>query len=328
MINPVKFLRNRKVGLALGSGGAKGLSHIAVLEYLENMKIPVDMIAGSSIGAVIGSVYLCGSLNNLKKDMLSFSKKELLSIADITLPKSGLVKGNNFIKFLNKYIPSGAKIEDLPKPMAIVATDYFTGKPVIFRKGNILEAIRASISIPGVFVPATHGSTFLLDGGVANPLPVDVVKNMGAGLTIAVNLHPHLKVSEIKRYVKKGAAKIGLEIFSEDIQYADEKHGVSVPDQKMDNSVWFKNINQWITREKEKDNYPSIFEVLFQSIDIMEYVNTQNMLKYNSPTVLIEPDLLHTGTLDFHKADNIINGGIAATADKRFELIRKIKFWI
>ena len=163
---------------------------------------------------------------------------------------------------------------------------------------------------------------------MSNPLPVDVVKKMGAGLTIAVNLHPHLKVSEIKRYVKSGAAKIGIEIFPEDIQYADEKHGVSVPDNKKGAGGWLKNINQWLNRENEKNNHPNIFEVLFQAIDIMEYVNTQNMLKYNSPTVLIEPDLLHMGTLDFHEAKNIIDVGKAAAADKRFELIRKIKFWI
>jgi NTE family protein len=328
MINPVKYFRNRKVGLALGSGGAKGLSHIAVIEYCANMKIPIDMISGSSIGAVIGAVYLCGNLNRLKEDMLSFSKKEFLSIADLTLPKSGLLKGNNFIKFLTKYIPADAKIENLPKPLAIVATDYFTGKPIIFRKGNILEAIRASVSIPGVFVPAAYSSTYLLDGGVSNPLPVDVVKKMGAGLTIAVNLHPGLKVSKIKKYVKTGAGKIGIDIFAEELQYADDKLRVSVPDNKKSLTGWFSNIEQWLSREKEKDIHPSIFEVLFQAIDIMEYVNTQNTLKYHTPTVLIEPALLQTGTLDFHDAKNIITAGYAASADKKFELIRKIKFWI
>lgn len=316
------------MGLALGSGGAKGLSHIAVIEYLENMKIPVDMISGSSIGAVIGAVYLCGNLTRLKEDMLSFSKKEFLSIADIAIPKSGLLKGKNFINFLSKYIPADARIEHLPKPLAIVATDYYTGKPIIFRKGNILEAIRASISIPGVFVPAVYGSTFLLDGGVANPLPIDVVKDMGAGIIIAVNLHPRLKVSELKKYVKKSAAKIGIKLFHEKIQYADEKKTVSVPEHKKISDGWFKNIDQWLSREKEKEQYPSIFEVLFQSIDIMEYVNTQNTLKYHKPTVLIEPDLLQTGTLDFHNAAFIITGGYAASAEKKFELIRKVKLWI
>jgi len=334
MINPMKFLRNRKVGLALGSGGAKGLSHIAVIEYLENLKIPIDMISGSSIGSVIGAVYLCGNMNKFKEDMMVLTKKEMLAIADITLPKSGLLKGNNFIKFLTKYIPADAKIEDLPKPLAIVATDYFTGKPIIFRKGNILEAIRASVSIPGVLVPVAYGNTFLIDGGVANPLPIDIIKDMGAGFTIAVNLHPGLKVSKIKKYVKNGAEKIGINLFPEDIQYADDKQSVSVPDHKNDHTGWFKNIDQWLSRGKEnkngkeKDSYPSIFEVLFQTIDIMEYVNTQNTLKYHKPTVLIEPNLLEIGTLDFNHARNIMITGYAASADKKFAITRKIKFWI
>jgi len=328
MINPVKFLKNRKVGLALGSGGAKGLSHIAVIEYLENMKIPIDMISGSSIGAVIGAVYLCGNMGRLKDDMLVFSKKEFLSITDITIPKSGLIKGNNFIKFLAKYIPADAKIEDLTKPLAIVATDYYTGKQIIFRKGNILEALRASVSIPGVLIPALYGESFLIDGGVANPLPVDVLRDMGSGLTIAVNLHPGLKITRIKKIVKSGAGKIGIDLFSEEISYADEKQNIVVPEQKKLYTDWFKNIEQWISKEKQKDIYPSIFEVFFQAINIMEHVNTQNILKYHKPTVLIEPDLLHVGTLDFLQAKNIITAGYAASADRKSELIRKIRFWI
>ncbi len=328
MINPAKFFRNRKVGLALGSGGAKGLSHIAVIEYLENMKIPIDIVAGSSIGAVIGAVYLCGNMKKLKDDMLVFSKKELLSVVDITMPKSGLLKGNSFIKFLTKYIPENAKIEDLPKPLAIVATDYYTGKQIIFRKGNILEALRASISIPGVLIPAVYGDTILIDGGVANPLPVDVLKDMGSGLTIAVNLHPVLKVAGIKKIVKSGAKKIGLDVFPEGIAYADNKNNVIVPDSKKNYTDWFKNIEQWISKERQKVFFPSIFEVFFQAINIMEHVNTQNILKHFKPTVLIEPDLVHIGTLDFHNAKSIITAGYDASADKKNELIRKIRFWI
>jgi len=260
--------------------------------------------------------------------MLVFSKKELLSVVDIVIPKSGLLKGNNFIKFLKKYIPEDAKIEDLSKPLAIVATDYYTGKQIIFRKGNILEALRASVSIPGVLIPAVYGDTILIDGGVANPLPVDVLKDMGSGLTIAVNLHPGLKVPRIKKIVKSGAKKIGLDLFSEDILYADEKQSVVVPEPKKSYTDWFKNIEQWISKEKSKDVYPSIFEVFFQAINIMEHVNTQNILKHYKPTVLIEPELLHIGTLDFHNAKTIITAGYAASAERKNELIRKIRFWI
>lgn len=326
MYNPVKFLRNRKVGLALGSGGAKGLSHISVIGYLESMNIPVDMISGSSIGAVIGAVYLCGSMDRLRNDMLSFTKKELLSVADFTLPKSGFVKGKSFIEFLKRYIPADAVIEDLPKPLAVIATDYYSGIPVVFRKGPVLDAIRASISIPGVFIPAQIGNTFCIDGGVANPLPVDIVKSMGAGLTVAVNLHPGLKISKIKKYVKSGAEKIGLNIFTGGTQNPADSNKQEFIKKK--NLPWIKKNNRPDSVQKLKVEYPGIFEVLFQSIDIMEYVNTRNILKYHAPTVLIEPELLQTGTLDFFNARKIIDAGHAAADMKKSELRRKIKLWI
>lgn len=327
MINPLKYLRNRKVGLALGSGGAKGLAHIAVIEYLENMNIPVDMIAGSSIGAVIGAVYLCGSLERFKKDMLSFTKKELLSFADITLPKSGLLKGDGFVRFIGRYIPAGTKFEDLERPLAVVATDYYAGRQLIFRSGDVLDALRASVSIPGVLVPVRYDDTFLIDGGVTNPLPVDVVRDMGAGLTVAVNLHPGLKHSRLKRIVKGGADSIGVNLFPEDIEYAED---IFKPAEKKRSrkDEWFSSIEHWLKSGRERDLYPSIFEVMFQSIDIMEYVNTRNNLFYHKPTVLIEPDLLNMGTLDFHNAKMIITAGYAASDEKKFELIRKVRFWI
>ncbi len=327
MKNPLSLFRNRKVGLALGSGGAKGLSHVSVLEYLEGLGIPVDMIAGSSIGAVIGAVYCCGNLKKFKEDMLSFTRKELLSVFDLTIPRSGLLKGNDFTDFIKRYIPEDRKIEELHIPLAIVATDINTGKGIVFRKGNVLEALRASISIPGVFIPVAYNNTFLIDGGVANPLPVDVVKKLGAGFTIAVNLHPGIKTTGVKKYMKSGAEKIGLNLFNEEIQEIDENKNVKVPDEKKHDG-WIRSLDLWLSSKKEKSVYPSIFEVLSQSIDIMGYANTVNLLKHYRPTVLIEPELLLTGTLDFTDSNSIITEGFRACAVKKGELNRKIRFWL
>lgn len=328
MFNPFKIFRNRSVGLALGSGGAKGLAHISVIEYMQGMEIPVDMIAGASIGAIVGSVYCCGSLAKLKQDMLAFSRKELFSIFDITVPRSGLLKGNDFTEFLKKYIPADARIEDMPIPLSIVATDYYTGRPVVFRKGNVLEAVRASASIPGVFVPVAYNETFLIDGGVSNPLPVDVLYKMGAGMTVASNLHPGLAISPMTDFMKRQKKMLGIGKRRDDLDTVDENKGLSVPEEKT-YRAWFKNIEQWLSRGKEeKQFYPSIFEVMAQSIDIMGYVNTQNTLKYYQPTVLVEPDLLSFGTMDFYRAYDIITEGFRACADRNFEFKRKIKIWL
>lgn len=327
MKNPLSLFRNKKVGVALGSGGAKGLAHIPVLEYLEKLSIPVDMIAGSSIGAVIGAVYCCGSLKKLREDMLSFTRKELLSIFDLTIPRSGLLKGNDFTDFMKQYIPENRKIEDLDIPLAIVATDINNGKMVVFRKGNILKALRASVSIPGVFIPVAYNDTFLIDGGVANPLPVDVVRKLGAGFTIAVNLHPGIKTTGVKQYMKSGAEKIGFNLFNEDMQEIDDNKKMLIPDEEKHDG-WIKNLENWISSKKEKTVYPSIFEVLSQSIDIMGYANTVNILKHYRPTILIEPELLTTGTLNFTDSKRIIAEGFRVCADKEGELKRKIRFWL
>ena len=326
MINPLKYFKNRKVGLVLGSGGAKGLSHIAVIEYLEAMSIPIDIIVGSSIGSIVGAIYLIGDLKRFEEDTRKFTKKELLSLFDFTLPKSGIVKGRNFMNLLQNYIPKDARIEDLPKPFSIVATDYYTGKQIVFTKGNILEAIRASISIPGVFVPVYHDGKLLIDGGVANPLPIDVAKDMGAGLTIAVNLHPGLPISKSMRSSAKPMKSPGKFFKKRNNRLTEEIKRVEAIQR---NDEYSDDINK--PDKHESDNKyaaPGILEIIFRTIDILGYVNTLYILDSYKPTVLIEPDLLETGTMDFSDAKNIIIAGYSAATEKRMELLRKVKFWI
>jgi NTE family protein len=326
MINPVKFLKNRKVGLVLGSGGAKGLAHVAVIEYLEAMNIKIDMIAGASIGAIIGAIYLTGNLKKFEEDMLKFTKKELLSLFDFTIPKSGILKGNNFMKLFENYIPVEAKLEDLPKPLSIIATDFYSGRQIVFKKGHILEAVRASMSIPGVFVPVFHDGDFLIDGGVANPLPIDVVKDMGAGLTIAVNLHPGLRMSKSMKNSDKDFKKLN-NTSTENIRHSDDKYGMEELDLWNNFTDQMKNEDK-SKSDKKKYNAPSIFEIIFRTIDILGYVNTQNILDSYKPTVLIEPQLLEFGSFDFHEAKNILLEGYESSAKKKMELLRKVKFWL
>jgi len=326
MINPLKYFKNRKVGLALGSGGAKGLAHISVIKYLEAMGIPIDMIAGSSIGSIIGAIYLTGNLKKFEEDTLKFTKKELLPLIDLTLPKSGIVKGNNFMKFLENYIPRETKFEDLPKPFSVIATDFYTGRQIVFKKGHIHNAIRASMSIPGVFVPVFYDGAFLIDGGVANALPIDVVKDMGAGLTIAVNLHPTLPTSKSMKNLDKDVKALN-NASSEAIEEVDDKH---IPEEL---DLWSKFTDKikkatQVNPDKKKYIAPSIFEIISRTIDILSYVNIQNMLDIHKPTVLIEPQLVDLGSFDFYEAKNIFSMGYEAADKKKKELLRKVKFWV
>jgi predicted acylesterase/phospholipase RssA len=137
MFNPLKFVRrNRTVGLALGRGGAKGLAHIGVLEYLEEAGISVDMIAGSSIGAVVGALHCAGTLKRFRDDLLELSWKDRLAMVDPVVPKKGLLGGKKLLAFLSRYIPRDANIEDIPVRLAVVTTDYGTWGPLVFEKGK------------------------------------------------------------------------------------------------------------------------------------------------------------------------------------------------
>jgi len=325
MYNPLKYFRNRKVGLALGSGGSKGMAHIAVLEYMEFLGIPVHMIAGSSIGAVIGAVYACGNLRAFKRDILGMDRKEVFSFFDPVFPRHGFLEGRDWINFMKKYIPPDAMIEDLPLKMSIMATDVLKGTSVVFNSGNILEAVRASSSVPGVFVPVRYGDTFLIDGGVANPLPVDVVKTMGAGLTIAVNLHPGIGDMGIRSAVKDSVRQDRPFHDSGGIEIVDEGQSRSTDEMKQTGLI--KSIEKFLGIE-EKDSGirpPGIFDIITRTIDTMEYMNTMLMLRYNSPTVLVEPDVIQYGTLDFDKSGEIITRGFKACSDARKALIKKVK---
>ncbi len=331
MLNPLKYFINRKVGLALGSGGAKGIAHIAVIEYLKSMNIPVHYVAGASIGALIGALYCSGSLNAFKNDLLSMDRKSYSDFFDPIFPISGLLNADTFMEFIKKYIPGGMLIEDLKIPIGIVATDYKTGQPVLFRSGKIIDAIRASISIPGIFTPVPYRDTFLIDGGVANPLPVDIVKSMGAGITLAVNLHPSLPLRK-----EKGSPIIPVKEKIEDDEIEDKNPYLGFIIEKARNiallgkNTWLKYMNNFMNNEKiiDKKKLPNIFEILFQSIDIMGYNATTLMLKYDPPSVLIEPDLLYLKSLDFNRGPEALAEGKNACDRVKDQLIQKVKLWL
>ena len=180
-----------KIGLALGSGGSKGLAHIGVIKALEENNIPIDFIAGSSIGAMIGGAYVSGlNIKKIEKIALETNWRRMFSLVDPYL-KKGWIRGEKMKIFLDGYL-GGKKIEDCKIPFVAVATDLKTGESVVLNKGKIAQAIRASISIPLVFKPVKiDGKRTLADGGLSAPVPVEIVRDMGADIVIAVNLDKH-----------------------------------------------------------------------------------------------------------------------------------------
>jgi len=183
-------LSRKKVGLALGGGAARGLAHIGVLEGLEKEGIPVDMVAGTSMGALVGALYArerdVGRIRNLA---LELGSKRFAFLMDPALPKTGLVRGRKIADALRSAI-GDVVFRDLRIPFACVATDIDSGEEVVIREGSVWEGVRASSSIPALLAVAKRDSRYLVDGGLVNPVPVSVLKAMEADLIIAVNVMP------------------------------------------------------------------------------------------------------------------------------------------
>ena len=181
-----------KIGLALGGGAARGLAHIGVLEVLEKEGIPIDMIAGTSAGAAIGALYAQGKHASQIKDLaLNMGWKQLVSLVDLALPRSGFIEGMR-IKNLLKSIIGDIEFSDLRIPLACVTTDIRSGEEVVISQGSVLEGVRASISIPVIFTAVKWQDRYLVDGGLINPVPVSTVREMGADFIIAVNVIPDI----------------------------------------------------------------------------------------------------------------------------------------
>jgi NTE family protein len=189
---------NQKIGLALGSGGMKGFAHIGVLRELQNRNIKVSYISGTSAGALIGGIYLAFDQNmeKLEKAIDTVDTKEILNLfMDLTLD-GGLVNGDKVKKFINDMV-GNVNIEDLPLPFSVVATNFETGLPKLFTKGNLAEAVRASFSLPLIFKPAKYDGHFYVDGGTTIPVPVEPVIALGAEKVISVCLDSEVFPKEI-----------------------------------------------------------------------------------------------------------------------------------
>ena len=181
------------VGLALGGGGARGAAHIGVLTELEEAGVPIQAIAGTSAGSLVGALYAYG----LSPDqILALAVKTTWrDLVNISLPRVGLVNASRMEGLLNDLFNNG-NIEDLALPFAALACDLHTGREVVLTRGNAARAIRASCSIPGIFVPVPHGDEMLVDGGVVNGVPVNVAKSLGANFIIAVKLHDQVNPAD------------------------------------------------------------------------------------------------------------------------------------
>lgn len=195
------------LGLVLGGGAAKGYAHIGVIKVLEELNIRPDVVVGASMGSLIGGFYAKGfSSKEMEEIALRVDKKKKNELFKIHLSQRGFINGRNIVKFLTPYI-GGTQIEELPIKYAAVATDIEENTEIIIDRGDLIQAIRSSISIPVVFIPNKYLGRSLIDGGFINPVPVDIAKKIGAKRIIAVNVLPRYEYPQIQISVKQDSGK-------------------------------------------------------------------------------------------------------------------------
>jgi NTE family protein len=270
----------KKIGLALGSGAARGLAHLGVLRVLSELEIPIDCVSGTSAGALVGAFYAAGKIEELHTYAKRLTKRRALRLIDLTFPRNGLIEGRKIEKFLKRYL-AGVMIEDLAVPFACVATEYHTGAEVVLDRGGLVGAVRASLSIPGIFLPSRLGGMILVDGGVVNPVPVKVVRDLGAEFVIAVDICPRIPQ----------ACMVASQLGDEDLKEI-------VPRRRLP-----------LTPLLRQEKLPSVFEVIMGSIDIMEAAINKVRIIKEKPDLVITPALDEVGTFDFYKYDLGVVGG-------------------
>lgn len=298
-----------KIGLALGGGAARGWAHIGVLKALAEAGIRVDCIAGTSIGAVVGAVYASGGIAELEEVVLQFDWRQIAYFLDVVWPVSGLIDGSKVSSFIRSHLKE-MTLEELPIPFCAVSTDLGSGEEVVLREGDIIEAVRASISVPGVFTPVKKNGKILVDGGLVNPVPVSVVKAMGAEYVIAVDLN-HGQVCRGKRK-EALAPRPNAEVSKIEPKGLTEKLKRMMEDlNKKISSFDFPALHQR-ERQANEDPMPSIFEVLTTSINIMEAQITTTRLQADPPDLLIQPSLSGVKFLEFNRGKETIAEGYLA----------------
>jgi NTE family protein len=307
------------VGLALGSGSARGLAHFGVIKALEEHNIEVNYIAGCSFGSVVGAAIASNSHASLEAAYRKFDRRKVFSLLDIVLPRSGIIDGQKAVKFVAEHYEID-DFDELSIKFVAIATDLANGSEVILDSGSVSKAIRASSALPGLLTPVKWDDTILADGGLVNPVPVSALKTLGADQTIAVNLNYNLldkhKNKPSKKELNKNQASLADKI-NDKLAQTDWIQRLSDPLSKLDYPA-LNSFKDWL----KKEPLPGIFDVMLASVDIMETQLAQLRLQVDKPDVLIQPELGHIQTLDFHKADEIIDEGYRATV----EAIKKSEF--
>jgi NTE family protein len=295
-----------QVGLALGGGSARGWAHIGVIRALQDAGIEPDLVCGTSIGALVGAAYVGGELDHLETWVRGLRLQTVVSFLDFSLG-SGLIKGDKLIEFFRSHFVD-RDIHKLARPFGAVATDLQHGREVWLREGRVTDAVRASIALPGLFTPALHDGTWLVDGGLVNPVPVSLCRAMGADLVIAVDLNSDLLGRHLKPRPADGPRTSPKAETLADIAMA-----------RLQTSMSQLGLNH-----NNGPRPPAMLDVLASSINIMQVLITRSRLAGEPADILVTPLLADLGLMEFHRAGIAIDAGRRAAETIMPQLLMRL----
>ncbi len=301
------------IGLALGSGSARGWSHIGVIDALTEAGIEPDIVCGTSMGAFVGGAYVAGRLDKLRQWAEAATWREVAGLLDVRLVGGGLIGGKPIVDFLHQFGMTGA-IGSYPKRYAAVATDLVNGREIWLQDGPIDQAIRASIALPGIFSPARIGDKWLVDGGLSNPVPVSLCRAMGADVIIAVNLNSDLLGRRFQSEPKPSAEAEQPALPTEFVSRLLTQLPRGLREQAA------AIAPHLLQHEPASLGY---FEVLSNSINIMQDHITRARLAGEPPHVMLAPRLRHISLMEFNRAkEAIVEGRLCV--EQALPIIRRL----
>lgn len=293
-----------KVGLALGAGAARGWAHIGILKALNELGVKIDVVAGCSIGAYVGAAYASGKIDALEEWVNSLTEWQVFSLLGIGFKRGGLATGQKvFDKHQSEFC--APTFAEMNLPFTAVATDLYSGKEVVFASGDPKHAIQASCAIPALFSPIEHEGRWLVDGAIVNPVPVNQCRQLGADFVIAVNLSADFRPRLIETFER---------------EHEESQH-------KTDELIAKANggfMKQWFSPDPKpnKMQAPGIMSVMSSSLEILQARVARSRLAGDPPDLLIEPQLIDVGLLEFHRAEELAKKGEEAVQ----RLAKQIKF--
>ena len=281
----------KNVTLVLSGGGARGFAHIGAIEEIESRGYKIRSIAGTSMGALVGGVYAAGKMNEYKKWVYNLDKQKIFKLLDFSFSNQGLIKGDKVLKTMKEFIPD-TDIEDLKIKFIATAFDLAKNEEIVFRKGSLYNAIRASISIPTVLTPVISGDSVLVDGGVVNNIPINNAIRTKNDVLIAVYVNADVPV-----------------------------HPINISDKRKRQNLYIQKINEFRKslyklnppEQKKKFHY---FTLINDTMAAMTHHMASTIIKNTPPDIFVEISKNSCGTFDFYKAEELVEIGRCATKEK------------